>query len=268
MHGFLAEDGFGFVADDSGGEGFAIDRFLGTGGPRSDLADAEFFDGVVLEAFAHQLDRIDWPDGSGGGGCGEGCGFCRWCFGGGGFRFRLGGRFRWCRAERHLRELFDQVGFIYWQDDLVFCVFDEELDIGRSDFDWLMLAAWGEIDDEVGAGVLEWHGGEDGDFLGQLVRAECGEIDIWQAAVEDFVAYAIGDAGDGEAKIGFEFVTEVGCGSDDGNRDEMFHGWVGRWRNFSRWQTRDGRGLWRNWIFVNSGGVADRCGFGFRDAMR
>ena len=130
-----------------------------------------------------------------------------------------------------------------------------------------MLAAWREVDDEVGTGVLDWHGGEDSDLLGELIRAECGEIDIGQASLENFMPDPIGDAGDGEAEIGFEFVSEVGRGTDDGNCDEVFHEW-GVWGNFRRWQTRDARGLWRNWIFVNSGGVADRCGFGFLDAMR
>ena len=226
LHGFLAENGGGFVADDSGGEGFAIDGFLRAWGPCGDLADAEFLDWVGLEAFTHQLDRIDGADGGGGCGCGDGCGFCRCRFGRNGLRFgfRFGGCWRWGRVERHQRELFDQVGFINRQHDFIFRAFDEELDIRWGDFYGLMFAAGGKVDDEVCAGVLERDGGEDGDFLGKLIRTKRGEIDIGQGAVGHFVADAVGDAGDGETEIGFEFVTEVGSGTDDGNGDEMFHG--------------------------------------------
>jgi hypothetical protein len=33
----------------------------------------------------------------------------------------------------------------------------------------------------------------------------------------------------------------------------MFHGWVGSWKNFKPWLTRDVRVLWRSWIFAGSG---------------
>lgn len=50
LHGFLAEDGGGLVADGSGGKGFAIKGFFGSGIPCGDLSDGEFLDGVLLKA--------------------------------------------------------------------------------------------------------------------------------------------------------------------------------------------------------------------------
>ena len=221
LHGFLAKNRGGFVADDSGGKGFAIDGFLGAGGPCGDLADAKFLDRVFLEGFAHQLDRIDWADRSGGCGCCDGCGFCRWWFGSGrlGLGFRFGGCRWWCRVERHQRELFDQVGFINRQHDFIFRAFDEKLDIGWGDFYGLMLAAGGKVDDEVGARVLERYGGKDRDFLGELIGAERGKIDVRKAVDSRSVADAVGDASQGEAEIGFKFVTKVGRGADDADSD-------------------------------------------------
>ena len=225
LHGFLAENGGGFVADDAGGEAFAIDGFLGAGGPCGDLADAEFLDRVFLEGFAHQFDRIDGADRSGGCGCCDGCGFCRCRYGrnGLGLGFRFGGCWGWCRVERHQRELFDQVGFINRQHDFIFRAFDEELDIGWDDFYGLEFAVCGEIDDNSRALIFDWYGGKDRDLLGKLIGAERGKIDVRKTVDSHFVADAVGDAGDGEAEIGFEFVTEVSRGADDGNRDEMLH---------------------------------------------